>query len=168
MRPSGRPTDCRPPVRNTETAVSRNSSRFRPQRFQAEGGGGSAYGVQPHDGRNGSRGTSGSKWGVPTTEAAARRVRLWRSLPGLKRIVRPGGIRTSLPVRGLRPMPRLRGLTWKTPNPRSSIRSPFIRESFMASRTASTATSARTFVMSAARATSLMMSTLIMKGWTSC
>src|SRR5207249_1766714 len=46
----------------------------------------------------------------------------WRSLPGLKRIVRPGGIRTSLPVRGLRPIPRLRGFTWKTPNPRSSMR----------------------------------------------
>ncbi len=35
----------------------------------------------------------------------------WRSLPGLNRMVRPGGIRTSRPVRGLRPMPRLRGLT---------------------------------------------------------
>src|SRR6267378_2546992 len=86
----------------------------------------------------------------------------WRSLPGLKRIVRPGGIFTSLPVRGLRPMPRLRGFTWKTPKPRSSIRSPFIKESFIASRTASTATSALTFVMSAALDTSLMMSTLIM------
>ena len=35
----------------------------------------------------------------------------WRSLPGLKRIVRPGGMRTSLPVRGLRPMPRFLGFT---------------------------------------------------------
>ena len=35
----------------------------------------------------------------------------WRSLPGLKRMVRPGGIRTSLPVRGLRPIPRFLGLT---------------------------------------------------------
>ena len=34
-----------------------------------------------------------------------------RSLPGLNRMVRPGGIFTSLPVRGFRPMPRLRGLT---------------------------------------------------------
>ena len=34
-----------------------------------------------------------------------------RSLPGLNRMVRPGGIRTSLPVLGLRPMPRLRGFT---------------------------------------------------------
>lgn len=42
----------------------------------------------------------------------------WSSLPGLKRMVRPGGIRTSLPVLGLRPIPRLRGLTWKTPKPR--------------------------------------------------
>src|SRR5262245_42707858 len=88
--------------------------------------------------------------------------RFWRSLPGLKRIVRPGGIFTSLPVRGLRPIPRLRGFTWKTPKPRSSILSPFIMESFIASSTASTATSALTFVMSAAFETSLMMSTLIM------
>src|SRR5258708_26784979 len=77
-------------------------------------------------------------------------------------MVRPGGIFGSLPVRGLRPIPRFLGLTWKTPNPLSSIRSPFIMESFMASRTASTATSALTFVMSAALETSLMMSTLIM------
>ena len=35
----------------------------------------------------------------------------WSSLPGLKRMVRPGGMRTSLPVRGLRPMPRFRGFT---------------------------------------------------------
>jgi primosomal protein N' (replication factor Y) len=91
-------------------------------------------------------------------------ARFCRSLPGLKRIVRPGGILTSLPVRGLRPMPRFRGFTWKTPKPRSSIRSPFIIECFIASSTASTAISARTFVMSAARETSLMMSTLIMDG----
>src|SRR4029453_17241977 len=38
-----------------------------------------------------------------------------RSLPGLKRMVRPGGIRTSLPVRGVRPTPRLRGFPRKTP-----------------------------------------------------
>ena len=31
---------------------------------------------------------------------------------------------TSAPVRGLRPMPVLRGLTVKTPKPRSSMRSP--------------------------------------------
>src|SRR5260370_743583 len=82
----------------------------------------------------------------------------WRSLPGLKRIVRPGGIRTSLPVRGLRPMPRLRGFTWKTPNPRSSIRSPRCMEVRIASNTASTATSALTLVMSAIFDTSLTMS----------
>ena len=34
-----------------------------------------------------------------------------KSLPGLNRMVRPGGMRTSLPVLGLRPMPRFRGLT---------------------------------------------------------
>src|SRR4029079_7638319 len=86
----------------------------------------------------------------------------WRSLPGLKRIVRPGGMRTSLPVRGVRPMPRLRGLTWKTPNPRSSMRSPRCMEVRIASKTASTATSALTLVMSAIFDTSLTMSTLIM------
>src|SRR4029453_12413767 len=86
----------------------------------------------------------------------------WSSLPGLKRIVRPGGSRTSLPVRGLRPIPRLRGFTWKTPKPRSSMRSPRCIESRMASKTASTASSAFTFVTCAARDTSLTMSTLIM------
>src|SRR5207248_10080210 len=88
--------------------------------------------------------------------------RFWRSLPGLKRMVRPGGIFTSLPVRGLRPMPRLRGFTWKTPKPRSSIRSPRCMEVRIASNTASTATSALTLVMSAIFDTSLTMSTLIM------
>src|SRR5262249_2951 len=86
----------------------------------------------------------------------------WRSLPGLKRIVRPGGMRTSLPVRGLRPIPRLRGFTWKTPKPRSSMRSPRCMETRIASNTASTATSALTLVMSAMRETSFTMSTLIM------
>src|SRR4029079_14852508 len=85
----------------------------------------------------------------------------WRSLPGLNRMVRPGGIRTSLPVRGLRPMPRLRGLTWNTPKPRSSIRSPRCIDTRIASNTASTATSALTLVMSAIFETSLTMSTLI-------
>src|SRR5687767_15663832 len=87
-----------------------------------------------------------------------------RSLPGLKRIVRPGGMRTSLPVLGLRPIPRLRGFTWKTPKPRSSIRSPRCIDRRMASNTASTATSALTLVMSAIFETSLTMSTLIMRG----
>ena len=65
-------------------------------------------------------------------------------------------------LRGFRPMPRLRGFTWKTPNPRSSIRSPRCIESRIASKTASTATSALTLVMSAVFETSLTMSTLIM------
>ena len=46
------------------------------------------------------------------------------SLPGLKRTALPGGIATSAPVRGLRPMPVLRGRTLKMPKPRSSMRSP--------------------------------------------
>src|SRR3972149_4986489 len=84
-----------------------------------------------------------------------------KSFPGLNRIVRPGGIRTSFPVRGLRPMPRFRGFTWKTPNPRSSMRSPRCIEFFIASSTASTACSAFTLVMFAVADTSLMMSTFI-------
>src|SRR6187551_2619848 len=87
-----------------------------------------------------------------------------RSLPGLNRMVRPGGMRTSLPVRGLRPMPRLRGFTWKTPKPRSSIRSPRCIDTRIASNTASTASSAFTLVMSAIFETSLTMSSLIMPG----
>jgi hypothetical protein len=59
-------------------------------------------------------------------------------------------------------MPRLRGLTWNTPNPRNSMRSPRIIEARMASKTASTATSAFTLVTSASRETSLTMSSLIM------
>jgi hypothetical protein len=59
-------------------------------------------------------------------------------------------------------MPRFRGFTWKTPNPRSSMRSPRCIEIRIASKTASTATSALTLVMSAMRDTSLTMSTLIM------
>lgn len=38
-------------------------------------------------------------------------LRLRRSFPGLNRMVFPGGISTSRPVFGLRPMPRLRSLT---------------------------------------------------------
>jgi competence protein ComEC len=87
--------------------------------------------------------------------------RLRRFFPGLKRIVLPGGILTSVPVRGLRPSPFLRGLTWKTPKPRSSIRSPRRIDSFIASRTASTAMTALTRVMSAILETSLMISALI-------
>jgi competence protein ComEC len=87
--------------------------------------------------------------------------RLRRFFPGLKRMVLPGGILTSVPVRGLRPSPFLRGLTWKTPKPRSSIRSPRRIDSFMASRTASTAMTAFTRVMSAILETSLMISAFI-------
>jgi hypothetical protein len=47
------------------------------------------------------------------------------SLPGLNRIVKPGGICISSVGRfGLRPIPRFLGFTRKTPKPRSSIRSP--------------------------------------------
>jgi len=88
-------------------------------------------------------------------------LRLRRFFPGLNRIVLPGGMRTSVPVRGFRPIPFLRGLTWNTPKPRSSMRSPRRIDSFMASRIASTATTARTRVISAVRATLLMMSLLI-------
>ena len=64
------------------------------------------------------------------------------SLPGLKRTALPGGILTSSPVRGLRPMPVLRGLTLKTPKRRSSMRCPRPRAFFSDSNTVSTACSA--------------------------
>src|SRR5215510_2768412 len=83
------------------------------------------------------------------------------SLPGLNRMVLPSGMATCVPVRGLRPMPRLRGLTTKTPNPRSSIRSPRFIASFIASKRASTATSAFIFGTPVFSATLLMMSSLI-------
>jgi hypothetical protein len=83
------------------------------------------------------------------------------SLPGLNRMVFPSGMATCVPVRGLRPMPRLRGLTTKTPKPRSSMRSPRFIASFMASKRASTATSAFIFGTPVFSATLLMMSSLI-------
>src|SRR5690242_5664963 len=69
------------------------------------------------------------------------------SLPGLKRTALPGGIETSAPVRGLRPIPVLRGRTLNTPKPRSSMRSPLERARFMLSNTVSTASSALVLVV---------------------
>src|SRR5579864_4478454 len=83
------------------------------------------------------------------------------SLPGLKRTALPGGIATSAPVRGLRPMPVFRGRTLKMPNPRSSIRSPCASARFMLSKTVSTAISAFVFVIPVLLTTSLMISSLI-------
>src|SRR4051812_26831832 len=83
------------------------------------------------------------------------------SLPGLKRTALPGGMETSAPVRGLRPIPVLRGLTLKTPKPRSSMRSPCSRAFFIDSKTVSTAISAFVLVMPVRFTTSLMMSSLI-------
>src|SRR5208337_1731391 len=83
------------------------------------------------------------------------------SLPGLKRTALPGGMETSAPVRGLRPIPVLRGRTLKTPNPRSSIRSPLASDFFMLSKTVSTASSALVLVIPVLLTTSLMMSSLI-------
>ena len=64
------------------------------------------------------------------------------SLPGLKRTALPGGMETSAPVRGLRPIPVLRGFTENTPKPRNSIRSLAFRASFMQLKMVSTACSA--------------------------
>src|SRR5579872_3793215 len=88
--------------------------------------------------------------------------RLRSSLPGLKRIVFPGGIFTSTPVFGLRPMPFLRCLTWKTPNPRSSMRWPRASALRRPSMTVSTACAALTREISDISATLLTMSALIM------
>jgi len=82
-------------------------------------------------------------------------------LPGLKRTDLPGGIAASAPVRGLRPMPVLRGRTSKIPKPRNSIRSPRPKERFIVSKTASTAISALVFVIPVLFTTSWMMSSLI-------
>src|SRR5579862_3651913 len=86
------------------------------------------------------------------------------SLPGLNRTALPGGMETSAPVRGLRPMPVLRGRTLNTPNPRSSIRSPLVSDRFMLSNTVSTANSALVLVIPVLFTTSLMMSSLITSG----
>jgi hypothetical protein len=86
------------------------------------------------------------------------------SLPGLKRTALPGGMETSAPVRGLRPMPVLRGLTLNTPNPRSSMRSPLASDRFMLPNTVYTASSALVFVIPVLLTTSLMMSSLITGG----
>src|SRR5438874_1082486 len=83
------------------------------------------------------------------------------SLPGLKRTAFPGGILTSAPVRGLRPIPVLRGRTLNTPKPRSSMRSPRDKAFFMLSNTISTACSALVLVMPVFETTWLMMSSLI-------
>src|ERR1017187_6750803 len=85
------------------------------------------------------------------------------SLPGLKRTAFPGGMETSAPVRGLRPIPVLRGFTLKTPKPRNSMRSPDSSAFFMDSKTVSTAISAFVLVMPVRFTTSLMMSSLIKK-----
>src|SRR5881275_1938704 len=71
---------------------------------------------------------------------------------------------TSAPVRGLRPMPVLRGRTLKTPKPRSSMRSPCDRAFFILSKTVSTAISALVLVIPVLFTTSLMMSSLITGG----
>src|SRR5881397_3150520 len=83
------------------------------------------------------------------------------SLPGLKRMVFPGGIATSSPVRGFLPTPLLRGLTIKTPKPLSSILSPRLRAFFSELNTDSTAISAFTFVMLSCSATRFTMSCFI-------
>src|SRR5437899_3186514 len=73
----------------------------------------------------------------------------------------PGGMETSAPVRGFRPMPVLRGRTLNTPKPRSSMRSPVESAFFMLSKTVSTASSALVLVIPVRLTTSLMMSSLI-------
>src|SRR5271166_4720963 len=71
---------------------------------------------------------------------------------------------TSAPVRGLRPIPVLRGRTLNTPNPRSSMRLPRASDCFMLSNTVSTASSALVLVMPVLATTSLMISSLITRG----
>src|ERR1700722_17317666 len=68
---------------------------------------------------------------------------------------------TSWPVRGLRPMPVLRGRTLNTPKRRSSIRSPLPSALFMASKTVSTACSALVRLTPVLLTTALTISSLI-------
>src|SRR5207253_5305844 len=103
---------------------------------------------------------------MPGQEAGSRKPRAVQSIdcnsfPGLNRTALPGGMDTSAPVRGLRPIPVLRGRTLKTPNPRNSMRSPDDSARFMLSKTVSTACSALVLVMPVLVTTSLMMSSLI-------
>jgi competence protein ComEC len=137
--------DDRDGVRNAEIPVPgiEGDVQHRPPRVIVQGqkragdeggddGDGEEQQVEPGEARAG-RGRRGGEQGrrAPVAHSARRRgparpayLRLRRFFPGLKRIVLPGGMRTSVPVRGLRPIPFLRGLTWKTPKPRSSMRSP--------------------------------------------
>src|SRR5277367_921839 len=85
----------------------------------------------------------------------------WSSLPGLKRTAFPGGMLTSSPVRGLRPMPVLRGLTLNTPNFRSSMRWPRPRAFLRDSKTVSTACSAFVRLIFVFETTAFTMSSLI-------
>src|SRR5215470_13999147 len=86
------------------------------------------------------------------------------SLPGLKRTAFPGGIFTSSPVRGLRPIPVFLGFTVNTPKRRSSMRWLRPMPFFSDSKTVSTACSAftrLTFAPSSLPNTALTMSSLI-------
>src|SRR5579859_3123340 len=83
------------------------------------------------------------------------------SFPGLKRTALPGGIFTSSPVRGLRPIPVLRGFTLKTPKRRNSIRWPRPSALFNDSKTVSTACSAFVRLILLVVTTALTISSLI-------
>src|SRR5258707_3591092 len=83
------------------------------------------------------------------------------SFPGLKRTALPGGMFTSSPVRGLRPMPVLRGFTLKTPKRQSSMRWLRPRACFKDSKTVSTACSALVRLMFFLATTAFTMSSLI-------
>src|ERR1700733_11593176 len=107
-------------------------------------------------------GSNGSS-SVPGTRHCLQSIDC-NSFPGLKRTALPGGIDTSAPVRGLRPMPVFRGRTLNTPNPRSSMRLPRASAFFMLSKTVSTANSALVLVMPVLATTSLIMSSLITNG----
>ena len=87
------------------------------------------------------------------------------SLPGLNRILKPGGICTSSVGRfGLRPMPHFLGFTRNTPKPRSSMRSPRVSAWRSTSMIVSTAYVAFWRPTPAASATALTMSSLITWG----
>src|SRR5487761_351244 len=85
-------------------------------------------------------------------------------MPGLKRTALPGWMCTCCPVRGLRPMPVLRGFTLKTPKRRRSMRSPRPSAFFNASKTVSTACSALLRGMFVRCTTAFTISSFIIAG----
>ena len=88
-------------------------------------------------------------------------IRDYQKRESLERIHTQIGVDDCSTDLGLRGLPVFRGLTLKTPNPRSSMRSPCSSAFFIDSKTVSTAISALVLVIPVLLTTSLMISSLI-------